>query len=772
MAEAHAAVAFSFRVTQEGVDLQISHEAVKAVYFSGVRSWRKRLTRFMNRFQSGVYPGKFSTLGYFSTLVLVTSLFGIDLTMGFSGYIHDKLFSKEQLFSEIVSSLLACLIGWLSLVIILRHLLKMLLCYQGWMYDQRGKVSMTTKVWAVGVKALGGRDPLLYSYQASLPRLPVPPLKETIRRYLLSVRPLLEDQEYEEMKKLSEDFVSTIGPTLQWYLWVKSWWASNYVSDWWEDYIYLSGRGPIMVNSNYYGLDLLFYKPTNRQASRAASIIYNLFSFRSKLDKEEIKPIMMQNMIPLCSAQYERVFNTSRVPGVEKDVLVHHLDCRHVIVLHRGRYFKLTCYKNGKLLEPCEIEIGIERILADTSEPSPGELHLAALTAGERTPWALARLAHFKHGINRRSLASIEKSAFVVVLDEEEFDLKDTDSAGLSAVGRSLLHGKCYDRWFDKSFNLVVFKNGRFGVNAEHSWADAPIMSYLVEHVLGNEYIDKPFREDGKLKGEPLTDPIPPVRMQWDLSAECQEAIEKSLTVANKLANDVHLNVFAFKHFGKGQVKDFKMSPDAFIQAALQVAHLRDKGHFSLTYEASMTRLFREGRTETVRSCTNEIVAFARSMDNKSLDDKDRLNLLRIAAEQHTTMYKLAMTGNGIDRHLFCLYVVSKYKKVDSPFLQKALSAPWSLSTSQTPVDQAQLFHKLGKTDAVLKEVTPLGGGFGPVADDGYGVSYIICHEDLIMFHVSSKRSSPETDSDRFAKNIEKAMLDMRDVCLSAKKEA
>merc|ERR1739838_638513 len=319
---------------------------------------------------------------------------------------------------------------------------------------------------------------------------------------------------------------------------------------------------------------------------------------------------------------------------------------------------------------------------------------------------------------------------------------------------------------FDKSFNLVVFKNGRFGVNAEHSWADAPIMSYLVEHVLGNEYIDKPFREDGKLKGEPLTDPIPPVRMQWDLSAECQEAIEKSLTVANKLANDVHLNVFAFKHFGKGQVKDFKMSPDAFIQAALQVAHLRDKGHFSLTYEASMTRLFREGRTETVRSCTNEIVAFARSMDNKSLDDKDRLNLLRIAAEQHTTMYKLAMTGNGIDRHLFCLYVVSKYKKVDSPFLQKVLKDPWRLSTSQTPHQQCFVLD-LNKHPQCVSG----GGGFGPVADDGYGVSYIICHEDLIMFHVSSKRSSPETDSDRFAKNIEKAMLDMRDVCLSAKKK-
>lgn len=40
----------------------------------------------------------------------------------------------------------------------------------------------------------------------------------------------------------------------------------------------------------------------------------------------------------------------------------------------------------------------------------------------------------------------------------------------------------------------------------------------------------------------------------------------------------------------------------------------QDKGCFCLTYEASMTRLFREGRTETVRSCTAEATAFVRSM--------------------------------------------------------------------------------------------------------------------------------------------------------------
>lgn len=36
-------------------------------------------------------------------------------------------------------------------------------------------------------------------------------------------------------------------------------------------------------------------------------------------------------------------------------------------------------------------------------------------------------------------------------------------------------------RWFDKSFTVVVYKNGKNGLNAEHSWADAPIMAHVWE---------------------------------------------------------------------------------------------------------------------------------------------------------------------------------------------------------------------------------------------------------------------------------------------------
>lgn len=50
---------------------------------------------------------------------------------------------------------------------------------------------------------------------------------------------------------------------------------------------------------------------------------------------------------------------------------------------------------------------------------------------------------------------------------------------------------------------------------------------------------------------------------------------------------------------------------------------------------------------------------------------EERLRLLKVAAEKHQNMYRMAMTGQGIDRHLFCLYVVSKYLGEDSAFLKE-----------------------------------------------------------------------------------------------------
>lgn len=51
----------------------------------------------------------------------------------------------------------------------------------------------------------------------------------------------------------------------------------------------------------------------------------------------------------------------------------------------------------------------LQKIVDDDSEPAEGEEHLAALTAGERVPWAKAKKEYFSKGKNKASLDAIEK---------------------------------------------------------------------------------------------------------------------------------------------------------------------------------------------------------------------------------------------------------------------------------------------------------------------------------------------------------------------------
>lgn len=79
-----------------------------------------------------------------------------------------------------------------------------------------------------------------------------------------------------------------------------------------------------------------------------------------------------------------RVPPDSVSPTPSPDTLQHLRDSRHIVVFHKGRYFKVWLYHDGRLLKPREIEQQMQRILDDPSEPQAGEAKLAALTAGDR----------------------------------------------------------------------------------------------------------------------------------------------------------------------------------------------------------------------------------------------------------------------------------------------------------------------------------------------------------------------------------------------------
>lgn len=112
--------------------------------------------------------------------------------------------------------------------------------------------------------------------------------------------------------------------------------------------------------------------------------------------------------------------------------------------------------------------------------------------------------------------------------------------------------------------------------------------------------------------------------MKWDLDERDLNNIEQAIVEANELVENIDYQLFLHQDYGKKQMKSFKISPDACVQMALQLAYYRLHGRLVATYESASLRIFYQGRTETIRSVTNESKQFIQAMDNNEIDVKEK----------------------------------------------------------------------------------------------------------------------------------------------------
>jgi len=160
---------------------------------------------------------------------------------------------------------------------------------------------------------------------------------------------------------------------------------------------------------------------------------------------------------------------------------------------------------------------------------------------------------------------------------------------------------------------------------------------------------------------------------------------------------------------------------------AMQLAWYKACGEFTATYETVLTRMFKHGRTETLRSFSRESWRWVLSMIDplssvsvyiylipickfNHLKNTDRFQLLQDAIASHSRRTREAMTGRGFDRHLLGLRLLLRPLHDESANIFEdelfERSSRWRLSTSGL---SAGLLFK--------------GTGFGTVLRDGYGIN-------------------------------------------------
>nr|XP_018260190.1 carnitine acetyltransferase [Kwoniella dejecticola CBS 10117]OBR82348.1 carnitine acetyltransferase [Kwoniella dejecticola CBS 10117] len=646
-------------------------------------------------------------------------------------------------------------------------------------------------------------QPKTFSNQSKLPRLPVPDLEKSLEGYLKSLEPILEQtyegsalaNEVEKRKLFAKDFVAPggLGRVLQERLKdLDHVSPNNWLNDTlWLGLAYHTWRAPLLVNSNWW---LLFApdssdpsppissstppvvpEPNPKQAAKewitdwqirkAAWIARRFAEFRTKLLREEILPDSSKAG-PFDMHQYSRMFNLSRIPLPNSDAFsAVNNKATHLTLLIDNYIYAIDVFSPSEhgVPEPLPasaIEKRFQAAVADAkSRKDRGEnaTQVGVLTADERDNWTKNR----EHLVllspeNRSTLNSISSSLIALSLDP--YTLPSTPSndplrlPSVDAQVRNTASGiaGAQNRWFDKAVSIMVETNGRAGIMGEHSPVDALIPSIVGEYVLAEPVDQSQFTSTSKSdsnsedwKG-----------LNWVLDEQIQKEIEDCKGRNQKLIDDSDASQLWWNEYGAEWIKAIaKQSPDAYIQQALQLAWYKDQGYATATYETASTRMMLHGRTDVIRSLSNESRSFVKSMldDESDVSESKRYSLLTEACKAHNHLTRRSSAGQGYDRHLMGLKVHLRagesHPLFDDEMYSK--SQEWKLSTSGLSAG--------GKF---------MGTGFGAAWPDGYGINYL-AGPYLVKFGIESKFSCEKTSTQRFKHNLAQALRNMRRVCES-----
>ncbi|KAJ2585800.1 Carnitine O-acetyltransferase mitochondrial, partial [Coemansia sp. RSA 1722] len=373
---------------------------------------------------------------------------------------------------------------------------------------------------------------------------------------------------------------------------------------------------------------------------------------------------------------------------------------------------------------------------------------IGILTASLRDDWYAARECLLQVSPeNAESLRILESSAFLVSLESvspsthQEFSLACHCSNGV-------------DRYFDKNFQLLVFANGRYGFNGEHSLTDATTDMRLCNALVKDVEALCSEVAPAALSTAAVSDSQCAVsELAFDYNAELLGHIQRAVDYFDTTVRGHELATLEFDSFGKEQIKKMKVSPDAFVQMAMQLAYYRKFGHVPATYESASTKSYARGRTETSRSVSEHSVQWCRMMvdnpETTSLHTKSEL--LKQAIINQSQFTAQCAKGAGIDRHLLGLeYALLSDEAKPEIFSDPVFLASrhWKLSTSQI-------------SDPILDAY-----GWGEVVDDGFGVAYRIENNSL-HFNVVSQRLG----SKRLCRYLSDALMDMRFLLTNAHKQ-
>lgn len=579
-----------------------------------------------------------------------------------------------------------------------------------------------------------------------LPKVPLPTPAASVDRFLQWCAPLLTADEYARTEKAARELLEPGGTAeilhadlarfdATAHSWLDEFWPSRY----------LGRRDRIALNANFF---FLFGPGSPDPCLRAAELATAALGHKADLDAGTFPPLAPRG-VAQSMEQSRHLFSTTRIPGAEQDTVrtPHTADWpgpsaeRHVVVLCRGRIHRLDVLgPDGAAHTVEEIAEALRAIRSAHPARAPREESVGALTTMARAEWAAARDRFAAlDPANAATLETVERALFAICLDDDVPD-------GEHAAGRTLLTGDPGNRWFDKALSIVVLADGSAGVNIEHCELDGTTVLTLVDAMFADPVARHAERAGARPQGPAAHDELAAV-LDDGLRADVARAHDAFVAFADATAT----TLVEFADFGADDAKALRCSPDAFVQAAYQLAHRRARGLTGATYESIATRQFRRGRTEAMRVVTPEMVAFVDAMDDPAASPEDRRTAFRAAAQAHGERARQCQQGDAPEQHLWELEWIQRRRGAqlgatepmalfDSPGWT-VMRDDW-LSTSSAPSVNVRWF------------------GFGSTSSRCIGVAYVLL-PDRFHVHLSTPAEHAE-GMHAFARELRTAIGELR----------
>ncbi|MEU8709050.1 choline/carnitine O-acyltransferase [Streptomyces sp. NPDC048565] len=588
-----------------------------------------------------------------------------------------------------------------------------------------------------------------FAREGTLPRVPLPTLEASCERFLAWCAPLLTAEERATTEAEVTAFLRPGGPGRTLHAALEEYDATEGVHSWLDTfwpYRYLGRRDRIALNANFF---FLFQDTGQGQLDRAAGLVAGALHYKRRLDEGLIAPVE-QRGVPQSMVQNTYLFSTTRIPGVPLDTVRAPYSeqepgpstARHIVVFFRGTMFRLDVLgPDGAPHTLDEIEAALRAVTKADVHTAPTD-RVGHLTTMARAAWADTRasLADGSPG-NARALEDIETALFCVCL--EDFAPEDTQ-----AVCDELLHGDRGNRWFDKAVSFVVYADGRAGINVEHCELDGTTVLSFTDALLGTSPDEHSRRSGARPQGEPVPHPL-----VFELDAPLRAQVRDAADAFAAYGADTATRTVSFGDFGSTAAKALGVSPDAFVQAAYQLAHQRAKGRLGATYESIATRQYRHGRTEAMRVVTPEMPVFVAAMEDPAADRDTRRAAFRAAAGAHVARAKECQAGDAPEQHLWELELIQRRRGdalgvPEQPALYR--SPGWVtmrddyLSTSSAPSENIQYF------------------GFGSTSSRCIGVAYVLLPDRFNLYLSTPRAVAGQMHA--FADHLRDAVTELREL--------